>query len=273
MADPLEFLDTNTMSEQERNALAAVTGASQPTLEPVALVPDMSQPAAAAPAVAEAPVVIDGVVEGAHSVPLATFLDMRDRATKAKERADALEAASQVHEPVEFNIPDAATDPAGNAAARQALTNLQILSERMNFSEDYARLKYKDETELVDTAQQWAIAKFKADPAYEDRIMNERNPYETIIADYRSSKQLEAFAGDEWTQFQAWKAGQAGGNISAAAPVIVQPVGVAPVAPTPQQPARPLPPRSIADLPSAGGNAHLIAVGAGQAFDSVFPMR
>lgn len=273
MADPLEFLDMNTMSEQERNALAAVAGASQPTLEPVAMVPDTAQPAAAAPVVAETPEVIDGVAAGAHSVPLATFLDMRDKAKKASDELEALRTASQTHEPIEFNIPDAATDPAGNAAARQALTNLQILSERMNFSEDYARLKYKDDAELVDTAQQWAIGRFKADPAYEDRIMNERNPYETIIADYRSSKQLETFAGDEWTQFQAWKASQAGGNVSVPAPVIEQPSGAAPAAPVPQQPAKPLPPRSIADLPSAGGNAHLIAVGAGQAFDNVFPMR
>lgn len=280
MADPLEFLDTNSMSPEERQALSLVTGAANPTLTPREDVPvaqgglqgetAMVQPIVEAPAsLAEG----GDVAGGAHSVPLATFLDMRDKAKKAEDRAAALEAAQQTQEPIEFNIPDPKVDPAGFAQASQALTNLQILSERMNFSEDFARLKFKDEEGMVDAARDWAVGRFKTDPGYEDRIMNERDPYAAIIKDYKGSKQLETLETDDWTQFQAWKASQAGGNVSTSALVNTAPAAAAPAVAASQQQARALPPRSIADLPSAGGNLHTVAVGSGQAFDSVFPMR
>lgn len=280
MADPLEFLDTNSMSPEERQALSLATGAANPTLTPMEEAPAplegiQGQTVAVEP-VPEAPRTADeggNVSGGVHSVPLATFLDMRDSNKKLKEQLEAFQAAAPASQPIEFNIPDPKEDPAGYSQATAAITHLQILSERMNFSEDFARLKYKDEDGLVDKAQAWAVTKFQADPGYEDRIMNQRDPYDQVIKDYKASLNLEVLETDEWTQFQAWKAAQAGGNVSTSAPVTTAPAAAAPAAAVPQSPARPLPSPSIADLSSAGGNLHSVAVGAGQAFDNVFPSR
>lgn len=267
MADPLDFLDIGTMSEDERNALGMTQGALNPTLQAETTV---VEPPAAAEPVKEDLVTGAEPVEG-HRVPLATYLQTRDELKDTKAKLAEFEAKQNAaSSAIEFNLPDPAQDAAGYARATAAIGRLELLNERMNYSEKFARFAYKDEATLVDDAKAWALGRFEGDPSYEEHVMQDADPYDRIVKDYKASQQVATLQTDEWTQFQAWKAAQAGATvdqkITPATPA-AQPAAQA----APQQPAsRPPVPRSITDLPSAGGSTHGVTAGPGQAFDNVF---
>lgn len=268
MADPLEFLDIQSMSEDERNALNLARGVSNPTLQAETTV--VEPPAAVEPA---PETLVDGSepAEG-HRVPLATYLSTRDELKDTKAKLAEFEAKQNaVSNAIEFNLPDPVKDPAGYSQATAAIGRLELLNERMNYSEKFARFAFKDEGTLVDDAKAWALGRFENDPSYEESIMQDADPYDKVVKDYRASQQVATLQTDEWSQFQAWKAAQAGATVdqkATPAASVAQPV--APVA-TQQQPASRAPvPRSITDLPSAGGSTHAVTAGPGQAFDNVF---
>lgn len=276
--DPLGFLDQGSMSQQEREALAMTTGGVNPTTEAVVTTPAAAPASTAAvPATAETtktPAATPETFEEDKSgiqVPLAALLTERERRSKAEralEERTARDAEAEADQNLSFEPPDPAKDAAGYARFQAGMTNLAILNERMNFSERFARQQHGDEA--VQTAHDWAVARFKADPAYEESVMRSADPYATIVKDHTIQTRGEQVDNDDWKAFQAWKAAQnGGGEGQGGASDPPKPAAAAPAA-VPQAQAKKIPAQSIADLPGAGGGQHTVPVGAGQAFDNVF---
>lgn len=276
--DPLGFLDQGSMSQQEREALAMTTGGANPTLEPV-VTTTAAEPAstAAAPAVAETPKTPAATPEKfeddgtGHTVPLTVLLTEREKRQNLQRQLDernARDAEVEQDQALTFDPPDPAKDAAGYARYQAGMTNLAILNERMNFSERFAREKHGDD--VVQTAHDWAVARFKADPAYEESVMRSSDPYATIVRDHTVQTRGEQVDDDDWKAFHTWKAAQnGGGEGQGGASDPPKPAAAAPAA-VPQAQAKKIPAQSIADLPGAGGGQHTVPVGAGQAFDNVF---
>jgi hypothetical protein len=205
-------------------------------------------------------------------VPLPTFLDMRDENKKLKERLKELEP------PGGFTPPDPNENPGEYLQYRENMIHLQILNERMNFSEKSAVKEHGKE--LVGKARDWAVERFANDPGYEDRIMREADPYEVIVAEFNEHQLAQEFKDKETIEeFRAWKAEKAKGakppasgeappapkTPPQAAPVVKAGVSTNSAAPAQDEPI----PTTIADTPSQGGST-AVPVGAGQAFDGLF---
>lgn len=135
-------------------------------------------------------------------VPIAAMLDARDRAKAAEAEVQRLRAAQQ---PVE--TPDPFEDPEGFAAHQQNELNHRLQSITLNTSERFARKEHGNET--VTTAQQWALQRFEADPLYRQQILNDPDPYERVVTDWRREQVFtEVQDPKEFEQFKAWKQAQ-----------------------------------------------------------------
>lgn len=267
--DALSFLDSSQLNELERERVAQVIGAPDPAPQPAAKEVEGVET-----------MVDDGK---GHSVPLATYLDERRRRERVEDELDGLKKAAPAADEFDLSgivVPDPATDAAGYARYQTGLINFAVLNERMNNSERWSRKEHGDED--TDKMLAWITTRFKADPAYEERIMQERDPYEQGMKDYKAGLKLAELPDDAtFAEYKAWKeAKDAAGKVedgqekSPAAEGGGQPrnetTGQFVVQPA-QQPASKTPPRSIASAPSGGGNAHTVASGPGQAFDNVIP--
>lgn len=272
MADPLEFLDHQAMSEQERDALALTTGGTSPTTEvqpePVQT-PSIPAQAATPPAgTTEADFQDDGT---GHRVPLTALLAERERRQGAERERDELRARHTTQEGglPEIVIPDPAVDLPGYIRVQQGINNMQLLNERMNVSERFARKEHGNE--MVDKAMEWALGQFEANPAYEEQIMGQPDPYDVVIKDFQGRQRVAETEGDEYKQFLEWKKAQAGGDQGGATGgEVTQTPSQPAVAQAAAQPAASTPPRSIAGMASGGGKPHEVPAGPGQAFDNVF---
>lgn len=273
--DPLSFLEKGSMSEAERDALRVTAGGQSPTTETQVV----EQPAGnvAAPAQAEPAKVVEKFEDDGtgHQVPLTALLNEREKRQKAEEALAARTKADQEttnREPLTFELPDPKADPAAYAQAQANVAQLSILNERMNFSEKFARKEHTNA--VVDAASEWATARFKADPSYEERIIHEADPYETIVRDFKAQQRIkEVETDDEWAKYQEWRKANGlsvqGDTGQQLAPTQQQPAAAAQPAATPQPTAPRMPSSSIADMPGAGGGQTTVPVGPGQAFDAV----
>lgn len=204
-------------------------------VEPVAAPEGVTEPAEVAPQPSPAPEpeAKPAIPEG--YVPLGVVLDTRDKLKaeqQARERAE--EQLRQFQQPAP--TPD---DP--EAFQRHQFDQVQaaVMSTRLDVSEDMAREKHGDA--IVDGAKDWALAKFASNPAFQQEVLAQRNPYGYAVQQYQREQALGKL-GDpsQVEQFLAWKAAQ-GGDPTTAAPAI----------PAIETPA--IPSRSLASAPSAGG--------------------
>lgn len=192
------------------------------------------EPQAPAP---EAPLELTERADGSKAepgyIPIAALLDTRDKLkaaealASAREREIALLQGQQQQPPV-----DMFEDPEGF----QAAINRQILSAKLDLSEENARDKFGDET--VEAARDWFVTQPQA---FQQDIMSKRHPYGAAVKEFQRVQALDKLGTDtsDIDQFLAWKAAQQ------AAPIV-------PAAVIPNQGSS-LPPRSLASAPSAGG--------------------
>jgi hypothetical protein len=166
-----------------------------------------------------------------------------------RERRQAIERQLE-QERTRPEVPDLYQDPEAFAAYQQSQTQSIALNVKLDLSEDMAREKHGDQA--VDEARDWALAKFASNPAFQQEVMSQRNPYGYVVSQHKREQMFSSVTSDDLAEFQAWKAAKAN-----------------PLQPTPPPPIAP--PRSIASAPAAGtskpGQEPLYA---GAAFDAVF---
>jgi len=176
-------------------------------------------------------------------VPLSALEQERARRQAAEDRARQYESQRE--------IPDVFTDPEAFALHQQQQAQSIALNVKLDLSEDMARGKHGDEA--VDAARDWALARFAQSPAFQQEVLGHRNPYEHVVSLYKREQLLANVTPDDLEQFQAWKAAKANA---------LQPAQAAP---------QPVPPRSIATVPNAGGaKPGAEPVYEGAAFDAIF---
>jgi hypothetical protein len=198
----------------------------QPQAQPVAVEPD--KPASNG----ERPTVPPGYV------PVQALQELR-------EEVRALKANTPPPPPPQpVAIPDPIEDPQGFIDYQ----NHQRLNDKLDISEEITRASHGDT--LVDAARDWALAQFRANPAFQHQVFQQRNPWGFVVGQYRQQESLARLGDDpsDIEAFLAWKAAQSA--VHSAAPA------ASPVAPPP----------SIVSAPSAGG-IQRVAIGPGTAFD------
>lgn len=232
MKDAPDFLSEEQSSAPETEAKGPLpeTAASEAPpaapAEPQAPL-DPAQPADAAP--------------GAHHVPLATFLDFRDRASAAEKEAKELRdwKAQQEARARQQPVPDRNADPEAFEDFRAQQFVSQMRGQAMGISRRFAVMSHGQET--VDAAYQWGVAKCDQDPLFNQRVAMSDDPYDLVVSEWKRDQTLTRLGDGDLDAFLAWKAQQAGdppAQTTTPAPAI----RASPAAPRP----------SLASAPAAG---------------------
>lgn len=196
------------------------------------------------------------------SVPLATFLDMRDKQKEADRRAADAERqlaearASQQQRPP---VPDAFDDPQGFAAYQQQQVAEAVMGQKFEMSDLMARESHG--VEVVESAISWAMTKAQANPAWAEEYKRERHPIDWIVRQHKRDSLMQQ-VGEDPDEFVRRRAAEMG-LIAAPTPsitAVAQPTVTAPKAP----------PRSLVNAPSHGGVSET-PVGKLAGMDTVFP--
>lgn len=225
-----------------------VEAPQEPEPIPVEMAPEPAPEPQAAPA---PPAIPPGYV------PTTALQSERERRQAVEARLQQYEAA-RAAEP----MPDPYEDPEGYARAQRQDMQTQTLNVKLDLSEDMARERHGDEA--VDTARDWALAKFAQSPTFQSEVLSKRNPYEFVVQQFKREQLFANVSPDELEQFRAWKA--TANPLTQAQPA-PQPV----VAQTAATPSIVAPPRSLASAPAAGSpKPGDQPVGPGVAFDAVF---
>jgi hypothetical protein len=197
------------------------------------------------------------VAEVQH-VPLATFLDVRDKLSAAEKEARDLREWRRQQEAraTPVPVPDRYEDPEGYEAHQQATIATQMFVTRRDFSREIATIKHGEQ--VVNAAWEWGIGQCDRDPHFDAKVRASANPAEFVVAEWRRDQVASKVDPNEFEAFLAWKA--SGG---AAAPANPAPTA----APTPA-PAAPRP--SLAAAPSAGAHAAAVPRDGQATFDAMF---
>lgn len=222
---------------------------------PVETPPEVVNEPAPAPIPSPEPAAKPAIPEG--YVPLAAVLDTRDQLKAERDRTKALEDQLR-----QFQQPAPSPDDEGYVDLRLDQTQQAVLSAKLDMSEEMTREKFGNET--VDAVRDWAVKRFAEDPSFHQQVLSQRNPYGFAVAQYQRTQALDKLGAtvdpSKIEAFLAWQAAQTPDTQSAAAPV---------AAATPQEQA-PIPVRSIASAPSAGGGAAHVPAGPGVAYAGLF---
>ena len=183
--------------------------------------------------------------ENGRTVPLPTFLDMRDQLKDERRRREEAEARVQQQAPQQ--APDPLDDPNGFAAYNQNQFQQAILQERFTMSELMAKQAHGAET--VDTATGWALEKAKSNPLFAEEYKRQPHPIDWIVQQHKRDALLSDIGDnvDDWFTREAAKRGYA----IQSAPNPAAPQNVAITQPALKPPA---PPRSIANDAAASAN-------------------
>lgn len=227
---------------EDEDFLAAVEADNTSTpAEPKAETPEKAEaPKEAEPQVAEElvlePEQIVPPEKAPVMVPIGVLHEVRDELNTVKADLSRFQQAQQP--PPEAQRPDEYEDPDGARAFDEAKVGRALQNITLNTSERFARKEYG--TETVETAKKWALDRFQADPLYQQQILNDPDPYERVVTDWRR-EQVFAEVSDpkEFEQFKAWKEAQNALQTQPGAQ------------PTPSQTSE-IPPPSLASAPSAG---------------------
>ena len=204
--------------------------AEEQAIETPAITPE--EPVVEAPAepVQVAPPVAEPAKPEPGFVPLAALLDERDRKKQLEAELARYQAQQAPAEPLDVY------DPEQMATWQQN----QLLNTKLELSEDVTRDKFGDE--IVDKARDWALQRFGANPAYQQEVLRQRNPWKFVVDQYQRDQIASQVSIDDFQQFQAWKAAQAQLTQQTAATFAAQ---TPPVQPPP----------SLASAPSAGSSS------------------
>lgn len=216
--DNEDIFGTSPIAEEQAfEPMQEAPAEPEPVAEPVAVEPAAPPVATPEPAKPEP-----------GFVPLAAVLDERDRRKQLEAQLAQFQAQQNPPEPIDVY------DPEQLAAFQQQ----QVINTKLDISEDMTRDKFGDE--LVDKARDWVLSRFTANPAYQQEVLKQRNPWKYVVEQYQRDQIASQVSLDDFQQFQAWKAAQA--------QITPQPTIAAPIAATPS----PVPPPSLASAPSAG---------------------
>lgn len=195
--------------------------------------------------------------EDMRTVPLPTFLEMRDEAKDLKRRIAEMEVRQQQRH--EQAIPDAFDDPVGFAAYQEQRVEQRLTQERFAMSDTIARQTHGAET--VEAAVQWAQERAQADPMFAGSYMRQPHPIDWIVQQHKRDADLSDYQKDP-VAF-ARRILEANGQLSApvAAPVAA--------APTPA-PAPARVPRSLASQGTAPSDVRQTATGPLAGVDALF---
>lgn len=248
-----DFLSDEPSSAPETPA-AAVEGqapeAAAPAPEPTG---DQPQPLAAAPAAQPEP----------HAVPLATFLDLRDRASAAEKEAKELrEWRQQQQEAAQrrpIPVPDRYEDPEGYEQFQALQQDQAQFAMRLDMSRGFAEMRHGAET--VTQAYDWGVKRCDEDPFFNAKVRASKDPVGLVVAEWQRDRMVTQMTPDDVAAFQAWKAAQ---TAQPAAQHQAQPAAAA----APVKPAAPRP--SLAAGPSAGASAGVIPRDGAATFDAMF---
>lgn len=199
-----------------------------------------AQPAPAAPEVQPEPAPTPQE-EGRH-VPLATFLDARDRAKEAERRLAEMEARAP--KPEAPAAPDPVDDPDGYREFIRNEARQEALQSKFEMSDVMAKQAHG--AEAVEAASAWAMERAKSDPSFAAQYMREAHPIDWIVRQHKRDAIVSAIPDtglDDWIKAEAEKRGYVlQSAVPVAAPAAVTQPAVTPAAP----------PRSIAsDTPAA----------------------
>lgn len=229
--------------------------------EPVPEVVEEAQAPEAPPEPAPEPV----AKEDERTVPLPTFLDMRDEAKELKRRLAEYEAKSApAPEPAE--MPDPTDDPQGYAAFLRDEVQQATVATRFQTSDLIAKQQHG--AEVVEAAGAWAMERAKTDPVFAQAYMREPHPIDWIVRQHKRDGLLSQIGDKSLDDFVKEYVAQNGEKLGLTAPnaaaVIPAPAG-AQQAPKPASP-----PQSLASAPSRGGAVKDIPTGPMAALEAVF---
>lgn len=177
----------------------------------------------------------------AHHVPLATFLDARDRAAAAEKRAQEAETWRKEQEAKanQQPVPDRNADPEGWEDWQAQQLSQALRAQTMTFSRKLAEGGHGKD--VVAEALKWGQERCGNDPFFNQRVWASDDPVELVVAEWKRDKTLANIGDGELDAFLAWKAQQAGDPPA-------QPQNPAPAIRA--SPAAPRP--SLASAPAAG---------------------
>lgn len=242
------------------------TPSVQPAAAPEGLAPEAAAPAPASaqpsPPAAAAPV---ATPEPAHSVPLPTFLDLRDKLSAAEKDAKELREWRQQQESAaqrqRAQAPDPNEDPEGYQRFQVAQQDQAQFAMRLDMSRGFAEVRHGAET--VQSAFDWGVKRCDEDPFFNAKVRASKDPVGLVVGEWQREQQLSAMTPEDFAAFQAFKAAQTAGQPGAPPNPAAAPAAAPP---------RPAAPRaSIAAAPSAGASAGVIPRDGQAQFDAMFP--
>ena len=242
-----EFFDGFTPGEAEaapvEQAQTTEAAKPEPTTEQTVAEPTTQQE----PPAAE--VKPDPKPEPGH-VPITALLDEREKRKELERQLNAMRDA-QVQQ---TSQPDPVADPHGYQQHLMQQVQQTVMDTRLNMSETAARRHYG--AELTDSAKTWALEKFGANPAFQQEVTSQPDPYGYAVEAFKRDQIASQVTPDTFEQFKAWQAAQAQ-------------IAAAPAA-APPPPMAASPPRSIVSAPSAGGKITDQPLTEEEAFSSIF---
>ncbi len=128
------------------------------------------------------------------SVPLATFLDMRDRLKEAERRASELEAARQKAQP-QAPAPDFYDmKPEEVSAYVEQVAEQKATQTRFMMSESWAKRNHG--ADVVEAATAWASERASKDPTFVAQYMSEADPVDFIVRQHKQEVDLTDYRND-----------------------------------------------------------------------------
>ncbi|MBL4940373.1 MAG: hypothetical protein JKY81_01770 [Colwellia sp.] len=128
---------------------------------------------------------------------VAAVMAERDKRQAAETRNTELEARIKQLQQSQKQAPQTPIDPLDDFAGFQAQQDENLLTQRMDMSEDMARMHHGDET--VDTMQLWWREQMQANPvmhAQFSELRKSRNPYQALITQYNQHQMLADIGND-----------------------------------------------------------------------------
>lgn len=198
-------------------------------------------PPATAPAAAAEPASVD---PAAHPIPLATFLDTRERLQAAEREAKELKAWKEAKEAEARRqpAPDRNANPEAFEDHRAQTMAAQMRDQTVLFSRKMAERDHGKET--VEAAFTWGVQRCDADPLFNQKVAQSDDPIELVVSEWKRDQTLSKLGdGADLDAFLAWKASQTpAGQPPQQQPTQTPATRVAPAAPR----------ASLASAPSAG---------------------
>jgi len=237
LADPFDMPDEAPEAQPAPEA-AAPPAEPAPAPQPAPVAAGTGETKAAPPAAGE---------DRAGMIPIAALMDERLKRQAIEQREAELrrQIESSEAQKAQQPGPDLFADPDAFIAAQRAQMAQALWNERLNMSEMVVREAYKATPQVVDEAVEAFKAEAARNPVLGAELQRQRNPYGYVVEWHQRQKAL-AEIGDDPRSYREKLAAEI------RAQVLAEIQQAAPV-----QPARPpMPPRSLASAPSAGGNVN-----------------